>query len=222
MAAPANRPVQSVASSSSSIGPCVLSGFVRLVPQLLDCQPQAGDRRLEQPPIHVEEYALIQGVGQQAERRVDLVAGGLQVKPPLEPGAALAVLPALHLNRRLLVPAIGTAAPLGFRSAILALGGHGLRICSGPRRRANIARHPTSLPPAPLLRNPPHLVQFGTLRETVCSSRRTPIFQPPVTTGTGMVGREQHHRVDRPGPSAPPRGRPRPAGGERPEGASPA
>src|SRR2546425_1506539 len=125
MAAPAKRPVQSVASSSRSICARVLRGLVRVLAQLLDCQPQAGDRRLEQPSVHVEEYALIQGVGQQAERRMDLVGGGFQIQPPLEPGAALAPLAPLELNRCLLVPAIGAAASLGFRPAILALSGHG-------------------------------------------------------------------------------------------------
>src|SRR5437016_11815253 len=137
MAAPANRPVQSVASSSRSIWPCVLSGLVRLLAQLLERQPQARDRRLEQPPVHVEKDALITGVGQQAERRVDLVGGGFQLHTTLEPGAALAALPPLELNRRWFLPAIGAAASLRFRSAIVALGGHGLRICSAPRRRAN-------------------------------------------------------------------------------------
>jgi len=100
---------------------------------------QARDRRLEQPPVHVEEDALLQGIGQQIERRVDLVAGGFQLQATSQPGAPLAALAPLELNGRLLLAAIGTAAPLGLVSAILALRGHGLRICSVPRQRASIA-----------------------------------------------------------------------------------
>src|SRR5205807_2773772 len=112
-------------AARGAFGPRVLRGLVRVLAQLLGCQPQAGDRRLEQPSVHVEEYALIQRVGQQAERRMDLVGGGFQIQPPLEPDAALAPLAPLELNRRLLVPAIGAAASLRFRPAILALSGHG-------------------------------------------------------------------------------------------------
>lgn len=71
---------------------------------------------------------MVLGVGQQAERRVDLVGGGFQLEPPRERGAAPFALPMLDFDGYLFGPAIGTAAPIRFLSAILALGGHGLRI----------------------------------------------------------------------------------------------
>ena len=71
---------------------------------------------------------MVLGVGQQAERRVDLVGGGFQLEPTGERGATPFALPALDLDGTLLVPAIGAAAPIRFLSAILALGGHELRI----------------------------------------------------------------------------------------------
>jgi len=71
---------------------------------------------------------LVLGVGQQAERRVDLVGGGFQLESPRERGAAPFALPTLDLDGTLLVSAIGAAAPIRFLSAVLALGSHGLRI----------------------------------------------------------------------------------------------
>ena len=115
----------------------LLRGLGRPLAQLLQGQPQPRDRRLEQPPVHIDEYALVHGEGQQAERRLDLVAGGFELLAPHEAGAALAALPALQLNGRLFVPAIGTAAPIGFLSTILAFGSHGLRICNVPHGRAS-------------------------------------------------------------------------------------
>jgi len=71
---------------------------------------------------------LVLGVGQQAERGVDLVGGGFQLEPPRERGAAPFALPKLDFDGCLFGPAIGTAAPIRFLSAILALSSHGLRI----------------------------------------------------------------------------------------------
>jgi len=71
---------------------------------------------------------LVLGVGQQAERRVDLVGGGFQLEPPRERGAAPFALPMLDLDGRLFGPAIGATAPIRFLSAVLAFGSHGLRI----------------------------------------------------------------------------------------------
>ena len=71
---------------------------------------------------------MVLGVGQQAERGVDLVGGGFQLESPRERGAAPFALPKLDFDGCLFGPAIGTAAPIRFLSAILALGSHGLRI----------------------------------------------------------------------------------------------
>jgi len=71
---------------------------------------------------------LVLGVGQQAERGVDLVGGGFQVEPPRERGAAPFAFPKLDFDGCLFGPAIGGAAPIRFLSAILAFSSHGLRI----------------------------------------------------------------------------------------------
>ena len=71
---------------------------------------------------------MVLGVGQQAERRVDLVGGGFQLEPPRDRGAAPFALPLLDFDGHVFGPALGTAAPIRFLSAILALGSHGLRI----------------------------------------------------------------------------------------------
>src|SRR5205823_14090802 len=77
----------------------------------------------------------------------DLVAGGLQLQAPREPGATLAALPALELNGCLFLPAIGTAAPVGLLSAILAFGGHGSEsaLCGLRARASRAARGPRAL-----------------------------------------------------------------------------
>ena len=71
---------------------------------------------------------MVLGVGQQAERGVDLVGGGFQLEPPRERGAAPFALPTLDLDGRLFGPAIVATAPIRVLSAVLALGSHGLRI----------------------------------------------------------------------------------------------
>ena len=71
---------------------------------------------------------MVLGVGQQAERGVDLVGGGFQVEPPRERGAAPFAFPKLDFDGCLFGPAIGGAAPIRFLSAILAFSSHGLRI----------------------------------------------------------------------------------------------
>ena len=71
---------------------------------------------------------MVLGVGQQAERGVDLVGGGFQLEPPRQRGAAPFALPTLPLDGHLFGPAIVATAPLRFLSAILALSSHGLRI----------------------------------------------------------------------------------------------
>ena len=71
---------------------------------------------------------MVLGVGQQAERCVDLVGGGFQLEPPGERGAAPFALPTLALDGHLFGPAIGTAAPIRVLAAIFGFGSHGLRI----------------------------------------------------------------------------------------------
>ena len=71
---------------------------------------------------------MVLGVGQQAERGVDLVGGGFQLESPRERGTAPFALPKLDFDGCLFGPAIGTAAPIRLLAAILALGSHGLRI----------------------------------------------------------------------------------------------
>ena len=71
---------------------------------------------------------MVLGVGQQAERGVDLVGGGFQLESPRERGAAPFARPTLGLDGHVFGPAIVAAAPIRFLSAILALGSHGLRI----------------------------------------------------------------------------------------------
>src|SRR5881392_250687 len=84
------------------------------------------DRGLEQPAVLVEQDSMVQSAGQQIERRLDLVAGALQFEAPRQPGAAVALLAALHLDRYLLGPAFGATAWIGLLAAILAFPGHGL------------------------------------------------------------------------------------------------
>src|SRR2546421_558872 len=93
---------------------------------LFERRPQPRHRGLEQPAVLVEQHPMVQSAGQQIERRLDLVAGGLQFETPRQAGAAVALLAALHLDRYLLGPAFGATASIGLLAAILAFLGHGL------------------------------------------------------------------------------------------------
>src|SRR2546421_2554449 len=98
-------------------------GLLRL--QRLQGGPQPGDGGLEQPAVLVEQHPMVQGAGQQIERRLNLVAGGLQFETPREAGAAVALLAALDLDRDLFGPAFGATASIGLLAAVLSVAGPG-------------------------------------------------------------------------------------------------